>query len=1084
MRSQRLYFIFIKLLLILIFSEINYTSSAQFSEEAGFFPITNFTPEDYGNALPQNWDIVQDKRGVMYFANNECVLEYDGIRWKRYNVTNETAVQSLAIDKNDRIYVGAINEFGYLAPNSLGDLEYVSLLPNIENSLRFFNEIRNICINSEGVYFQSNSHIFFWNGEKMDFWLAGDNYFHTSFLINDKLIINISGKGLHAILDNELIKLKKTEALVDKAIFSIIPYEKDNFLLVTKSNGFYKAKFNDTMTEINVSPLDEHNQEILKDYLLYNAIKISDNTYSIGTWGSGLLIYQNGQIVQLITKKSGLGDEVINNQFLDKDNNLWLALSDGITKIEIKSPLTTFTEELGVDGTIEAIARFNKNLYLATERGLLLLLDEWSDSKKIYEQNKFKKIAKFEGGLWDLMDYNVDGENYLLIASNEGIIQMDKHQNFNLFHSCYPWRMYQSQQNPHRVYIGTDYGLISIIRKNRKWNVEYEFPQIDEVVISICEDDKGNLWLGTYGMGVLYLEFATKNSFKGIKVNRYNASNGLPENCDFQVTYFDDKVLFGTDQGIFEQFENTDSFAISKRFPPELTSKDRIITKMKPDKYGKLWITTFIQSQRMIEAGYVLKDSSGYKWIETPFNTIAQGDLFSIHFDEDDIVWIGGSEGLYRYDPSVKKNYQKDFAALIRLNIIGEDSTIFFGSYFDENGYVTTIQPSVLKPILKYRYNSLEFEFAAQNTEIEYPILFSYYLEGYDKKWSEWSEEAKRYYTNLNQGDYVFRVKAKNVYEHESEEAAYEFSIKPPWYQTIVAYISYFFALLALIYVIVTQYTKYLRGVIKLKTKEIRHQKEVVEQKNEEIMDSIKYAKRIQTALLPPKEILEESDTDHFILFKPRDIVSGDFYWFRKIGDLIVIAAADCTGHGVPGAFVSMLGMAFLNEISVEIKEVKADKILNFLRALVIKSLRQTGKEGESKDGMDIALYVIDKKNMKLQFAGANNPLVIIRDGEIIQIKGDRMPIGYHIIMDEFKNNEIDLQKGDMMYTFSDGYQDQFGGEKGSKFMIKKMKQLMVEKCHLPVEEQHKFFDETIEEWKRIGNEEQIDDIILLGVRI
>ena len=174
--------------------------------------------------------------------------------------------------------------------------------------------------------------------------------------------------------------------------------------------------------------------------------------------------------------------------------------------------------------------------------------------------------------------------------------------------------------------------------------------------------------------------------------------------------------------------------------------------------------------------------------------------------------------------------------------------------------------------------------------------------------------------------------------------------------------------------------------------------------------------------------------------------------------------------------------MAFLNEISIELKEVKANQILNSLRALVIKSLRQTGKQGESRDGMDIALYVIDRKNMKIQFSGANNPLIIIRNKEIIQIKGDRMPIGFHLIMDEFANHEIEIQEGDMLYSFSDGYQDQFGGENASKFMIKKLKNLMVEVSHLPLDEQKKIFDATITQWK--GSHDQIDDILLIGVKI
>jgi len=1084
MNCLKLYIYKARAILFILLFITCFSSYAQFSEEAGYFPITNFTPEDYNDAMAFNWDIVQDKRGVMYFGNDEGILEYDGIKWKLYSVTNETAVQSLAIDENGRIYVGAINEFGYLKPNQLGELEYVSLLSEIDNTLRFFNEIRNICVSSDGVYFQSNSHIFFWNGDNMDFWLAGDDYFHTSFLIHNYLVINISGKGLHVIKDGEIVKLKNKEVFTDKAIFSILPFENDTYLVVTKSNGFYEVQFDDHMAGFSAEEYHSELKEILEGYLLFNAVKIGDNTYSIGTWGSGLLIYQDGQIVQLITKKSGIGDEVITNQFFDKDNNLWLTLSDGISKIEINSPLTSFNEELGVDGTLQSIARFNGKLYLASERGLLLLLDEWKDPNKIYQQNKFKKIASFEGGVWDLHNYKNQNTDVLLIASNEGIYEMDKHNQKKLIYKCYPWRLYQSRKYSNRVYVAKDDGLVALEKQNKQWKVTYEFPQINQEIFTVCEDKELNLWLGTIGMGILKIDQTGLENYENIQVTHFNEDNGLPQNCDIHLAFYDQKTLIGTDQGIFQQIEGTDSFAVSTNFPKELTNRDRIITKMKPDHNNNLWVTTFIKSERTIEAGYVKRDSTGYKWVNTPLNTISKGDLFSIHFDDDNIVWLGGSEGLYRYDPQVKKDYKKDFAALIRLNVIGEDSTIFFGSYFDENGYVSTIQPEILKPTLKYKYNSLEFEFAAQNTEINYPILFSYYLEGYDKKWSEWSEKGFERYTNLNEGTYTFRVKAKNIYEHESEEASYEFVIKPPWTRTWLAYISYFIALVVLVYIIVTQYTKYLRGVIKLKTKEIRRQKEIVEHKNEEIMDSIKYAKRIQTALLPPEEILDKSQIEHFILFKPRDIVSGDFYWFRDIGDFVVIVAADCTGHGVPGAFVSMLGMAFLNEIAVQIHEVKANDILNKLRAQVIKSLRQKGQEGDSKDGMDLALYVIDRKNMKLQFAGANNPLVLIRNGEIIQVKGDRMPIGYHIIMDDFKNNELDIEKGDMLYTFSDGYQDQFGGEKGSKFMIKKMKRLMVEKCELPVEEQRKFFDETIEEWKKVGKEEQVDDILLIGVRI
>jgi serine phosphatase RsbU (regulator of sigma subunit)/ligand-binding sensor domain-containing protein len=1055
---------------------------SQFSKETGFFPIKNFTPEDYNNAMPKNSAIIQDLRGVMYFGNDEGVLEYDGIRWKLYTLSNGASVHSLAIDIHGRVYIGAVNEFGYLAPNTNGKLNYVSLTNQLDDSLKNSFTVWNVHCNTEGVYFQTDSYLFRWDGSKIIHWNAKSE-FHTSFKLNDKVITKQINDGLFYINNNKLIDVEGDELLHKTSIFSIIPKDNENFLVVTRNHGFYNLKLIDGFNRVSVNPLFEDLLKIVKPFDLINALRINENTYSIGTWGSGLLIFQQGLIVQIITKKSGLSDEVINNQFLDKDGNLWLALSDGITKIEINSPLSKFNEELGVDGSIVAIARFDENLYIATERGLLLLLfSEWSTSNQIYDQNKFKKVKTFLGGLWDLLNYDHDGEQFLLIASDNSVLQMDKNLKFEEIYACYPWRLYQSKINPNHIFVGLDNGLTLLARKNGKWDVAYDFPEISEKVFTITEDDEGNLWLGTKGQGVIKISGKSLDKLSNLEIERFDYSSGLPENTDIYLTNYLGKVIFGTNRGIFEIIENSDSVALSHRFPSIISNSDRIITQMKPDKNNKLWVTSFIRSKRAIEAGYLTPDETEFKWINTPFNTISKGDLFSLHFDKDGIVWFGGSAGLFRFDPSVEKNYEKDFAALIRLNIIGQDSTIFFGSYFDDEGFVTTIQPEVLKPKLKYKYNTLQFDFSAQNTEIDHPVLFSYYLEGYDKNWSDWSEESKRYYTNLFEGKYIFRVKAKNIYNHESKEAFYEFSILPPWYRTIIAYISYVLLLTGLIFLIVKQYTKYLRAVIREKTKEIRHQKEIVEHKNEEITASIKYAQRIQHALLPPSEILVESNIDHFILFKPRDIVSGDFYWFRKIGEFTVIVAADCTGHGVPGAFVSMLGMAFLNEISIEIKEVKANEMLNALRALVIKSLRQTGKPGESKDGMDIALYIIDKKNNKIQFAGANNPLVIIRNKEIIQYKGDRMPIGHHLVMDEFQNNEIDVEKGDMLYTFSDGYQDQFGGENASKFMIKKLKEIMVELSDKPLEEQKHFFDETIESWK--GPNDQVDDILLIGVRI
>ena len=263
---------------------------------------------------------------------------------------------------------------------------------------------------------------------------------------------------------------------------------------------------------------------------------------------------------------------------------------------------------------------------------------------------------------------------------------------------------------------------------------------------------------------------------------------------------------------------------------------------------------------------------------------------------------------------------------------------------------------------------------------------------------------------------------------------------------------------------------------------EIKHQRDQIFQQKQEITDSIHYASRIQTAILPPETLLDELK-DHFILYKPRDIVSGDYYWMTQKDNKTIVVAADCTGHGVPGAFMSMLGISFLNEIVNKGDSTLPNDIMNNLRDNVVNSLHQTGEEGEQQDGMDLALCVIDNDKTKLWFAGAYNPLYLIRNNELTEIKPDKMPIGiYKEKTDSFTNNEVPIQEGDAIYMFSDGYVDQFGGPKAKKFMSKNFKDLLLSIYNKTMEEQREILDTTIEDWK--GDVEQIDDILVIGLRV
>lgn len=264
----------------------------------------------------------------------------------------------------------------------------------------------------------------------------------------------------------------------------------------------------------------------------------------------------------------------------------------------------------------------------------------------------------------------------------------------------------------------------------------------------------------------------------------------------------------------------------------------------------------------------------------------------------------------------------------------------------------------------------------------------------------------------------------------------------------------------------------------------IKKQKEMVEEKNAEIMSSIRYAQRIQNALLTSDEHWDAISQDYFVMLKPKDVVSGDFYWAHYFNDNKAIwVAADCTGHGVPGAFMSMLGIGFLNEIVIEDNIQSPDEILNRLRTKIINALRQKGVQHQQMDGMDLALCLIDKSSSRLFYAGANNPLWIMRNKEIIEIGADKQPVGY-LIEDKshpFTMHEIALQKGDTVYTFTDGYADQFGGEQGKKYKYKRFRELLKSVESEALKKQKEIIEEAFETWK--GNHEQVDDVCIIGVK-
>ncbi len=1079
-----------KYILFFISLIFNITLFAQVNKNGIPF-IKNYAPNDYG-ASEQNWAVCEDQRGVIYVANNDDgILEFDGNKWNKIPIANGSIVRSLAYS-NGTVYVGGVDEFGYLAPNKLGEMQYVTLIDQLDSAE--FKDVWKIFTNEKDVYFCSDNSIYKYSNKTLSKIYKNKKGSFLSFYVNGKIYWGHYDDGLYELTKDSAILSNGGDFFKEKDVFVMLPWTESEILVSTWEHGLFIYNSTTGLVKDFVIPGEnfEHLISELNNSLIYNGIKLSDGNYALATLNNGCLVFSpEGELIYKLDKENGLQDLTVINLYESYNGHLWLGLNKGITFAELNTPFTRLGQEYGFEGIVMDIIRFNETLLVATNIGLYYL--DYNESNL-----PLFNMIKFEGMVSDLeIFYNeLTNKEILFLGTQHGLIEYkgkDKEPEVISEKKYEIDVIYQSVKDRNKIYLGTKLGLALVQYENGKWiDKEFVNNDISAEISSLVEDQAGNIWAGTSLSGIISLR--TDNTVK-----KYLEENGLPSIKDNRVYVIDDQIVVCTKKGVYYYNIDEDSFEKYQGFGEKyFNSNDEVkyIEKVSDKEY---WIIAVDQNTSV---EYLDKITISQDRIITitdiPFKRLVNNSFYKVTPDNKNGVWIATSDAIYNYQEKLSEDFTRYYNSLIRKVEMGIDSVVFYGTYYqDTTKFIVDVkQPDELKAIAQYKNNSFVFFYSTPYMPTD-EVKYSYKLDGFDDDWSSWEAKTERRYTNLDEGNYTFKVKARNIYGIESEVIEYQFSIKPPWYKTIVAYFFYLIMAVFIVIIIVKVYTRRLElekirleQIVKERTEEVVKQKDEIEKqrdeiadKNRSITDSIEYASRIQTAVLPSNEYANEILPEHFILFRPRDIVSGDFYWMTKKDNLLVLIAADCTGHGVPGAFMSMLGVSFLNEIVNRHDITKASVILNDLRRDVKKTLGQEGKEGEAKDGMDIALCVVDLEKMKMQYAGAYNPMYLYRNNELIEVKADRMPIGIYIKEKEsFTNNEIDLKKGDTFYIFSDGYQDQFGGEDGSKFKTKNFKQLLQEIHQKPMVEQREILDKRIDEWR--GKWEQVDDIIVLGVKV
>lgn len=461
------------------------------------------------------------------------------------------------------------------------------------------------------------------------------------------------------------------------------------------------------------------------------------------------------------------------------------------------------------------------------------------------------------------------------------------------------------------------------------------------------------------------------------------------------------------------------------------------------------------------------------------------------HFDEptfdDKYIYLATIRGLVMVD--YKNNQLPSNTPTINcFNLIVNDS-IRTDEFFENliSG----------KTKLSSKENNLSFLFASSDIVNPSPDKYEYKLLEIDTTWKNNEFSNKISFQNLNSGNYTLQVRCINAYGITSKVCQINFTINKPFYKTWWFIILNIIILISTVYLFIKKREQNLilkqqklekvieerTSEIQEKAKEVEHQKHIVEEKQKEIIDSILYARRIQNALLATKTLLDKNLQNYFVYFNPKDIVSGDFYWATNQNNKFYLIIADSTGHGVPGAFMSLLNISYLNEAINEKQIQQPSEILNYIRNRLINSLAEDGSKDGGKDGMDCSLLCFDFEENTLEFACAYNPILLIRNGELIEQASDRMPVGNGHKNDvSFTNTKIHLQKGDIIYAFTDGYADQFGGESGKKLKYKNFKNYILQNTNLDLNQQHKKLENSFNSWK--GSIEQVDDVLVIGIKV
>jgi DNA-binding CsgD family transcriptional regulator len=744
--------------------------------------ITNFSKTDY-HAGTQNWHIQQDDKGIIYFANNKGLLEFDGTNWHIFPLPNRTIARSVNFDDNGRIYFGGQNEVGYLESNKRGKPTYISLTPLFPEEFKSFEDIWEIFIQPNGIYFCSKKSIFLLKDGQIEVIRPKNELFENFFKVDGKIYVQDLEEGLFEIKDDSLTLISKSNFFNNERIVAILPSENSQKLIFTFSNGLY------LMDDAGITPWNVPSNDFFKTHQAYCAIQLVDGRYAVGTPQNGLLIInKKGEQELHLNKNKGLQNNTILSVMQDSQQNLWLGLDNGIDYAEINSPFSKIRTQEGITGTGYASIAHDNRLYLGTNQGLFFA--EWNLNDSFGNISKFKPVKNGLGQVWNI---NKVG-NEIIVGQHKGASYIEENKLTPFSNIQGAWKFMRLESNPDYAIEGTYSGLYLYKNQNGdssknsppNWKLEGKIKGFDESARIFEEDLTGNIWVSHSYKG-LYKIALTPDFKSVISVESYIGSNGLPDELVINVIKIRNELVFTTPAGVFKYDKLKDQFIPHQDFI-EIFGENRKFHRLIEDNLGNIWFS--VDS----EFGVIQVEEKGVfnKFEVLYFNQI-QDDLVDgfehVYAFNEKNVFIGSEKGFTHYSPLDRKNRDFSFKTLIRkvTNITHGDSTFYWGN------------PTTEKLDFRYKMNDFRFTFSAPYYEKIGYLKYRFKLEGFESEWSDWATKTEKEYTNLSAGKYKFKVQAKNANSQLSDEANFEFKISPPWFWSWYSKLTYFIlALLAL----------------------------------------------------------------------------------------------------------------------------------------------------------------------------------------------------------------------------------------------------------------------------------------------